>query len=121
MEANIKARGLLTQEVADAFKARGTETATALIAEKTELGLSDLTPAGKQIVQVVSEYVALMHAQGKYPRRMLEQLRNRVLTGAAESSVCREKPRQGYQNLVDADLEDINHIPGRVLAQAFEV
>lgn len=96
MKANIKARSRLTQEVADVLKARSAEIATALIAEKTELDLSDLTPAGKQIVQVVSEYIALMRAQDKYPRRTLKQLRNHGLIGAAESAVCREKPTQGY-------------------------
>ena len=49
------------------------------------------------------------------------QLTQEMLIGAAESAVCREKPTQGYQNLVDADLEDINRLPNRVLAQAFEL
>ena len=108
-EINARERNRLTDEVAIAINARSAELGRAFISEKTGLDLSELSPAEEKIVQAVSEYVGIMRRQGKYPSRTLEQLRNRGLLDAAESAVCRAKPTQGFQNLADADLEDLSY------------
>lgn len=108
-EANARTRDRLTDEIADAIKLRAADLGRALIAEKTGLDMTDLSPAEDKIVQAVSEYVAVMRRQGKYPQRTFDQLRNRGLIDAAESAVCRAKPTQGFQALVDADLEDLSY------------
>lgn len=108
-EVNARARDRLTDEITDAIKVRAAELGRALIAEKTGLDMTELSPAESKIVQAVSEYVAVMRQQGKYPQRTFDQLRNRGLIDAAESAVCRAKPTQGFQVLVDADLEDLSY------------
>lgn len=108
-ESNARERGRLDGDVAAAVTLKGAELGRLLIAEKTGLDMTELSPAEAKIVQAVSEYVSVMRRQGKYPQRTFDQLRNRGLIDAAESAVCRAKPTQGFQTLVDADLEDLSY------------
>ena len=108
-ETNARISNRLTDEVGAAISTRASQLAKKLIEEKTGLNLEDLSSAEQKIVQAVSEYVGVMRQQGKYPGRTLEQLRNRGLIDAAETAVSRAKPTQGFQTLVDADLEDLSY------------
>ncbi len=108
-EANARTKNRLTEEVIVALIDRASKIARTLVSEKTGLDLTSLSPAQEKIVQAVCEYVGIMRQQGKYPGRTLEQLRNRGLLGAAERAVSRKKTTQGYQTLVDADLEEMSY------------
>ncbi|MEN2474254.1 HNH endonuclease [Burkholderia sp. GS2Y] len=108
-EANAKRMGRLTDEMTIAIQVRATELGLALIAEKTGLQVTNLTPVQQKIVTVVSEYVGIMRQQGRHPGRTLEQLRNRGLIDAAEAAVCRATPTRGFEVLRDADLEDLSY------------
>ncbi|MDM0032857.1 HNH endonuclease [Variovorax sp. J22P271] len=109
MESNIAQRDGLSDEIARAIRARSTDLGLALVTEKTGIEVDRLTPAERQIVQAISEYVGIMRRKGKYPGRTLEQVRNRGLIDAAEEAVCRAKPTQGFQVLAEADLEDLSY------------
>lgn len=108
-EGNVRERNKLSDKVAAAISTRASELAKTLIEEKTGLNVSALSLAEQKIVQAVSEYVGVMRQQGKYPGRTLGQLRNRGLIDAAETAVSRARPTQGFQTLVDADLEDLSY------------
>jgi predicted HNH restriction endonuclease len=107
-ELNAKERNLLTPEISASIQLKALDLSSKLVAEKTGLDLDVLSPAETKIVQAVSEYVGVMKRQGKYPQRTFEQLKNRGLIGAAEVAVAKSKPTQGFQALVDADLEDFS-------------
>ncbi|MFM0428435.1 hypothetical protein PQQ75_05415 [Paraburkholderia aspalathi] len=109
LETNIGLRGGLSEQVGAAIQTRSNELGLELIAEKTGIDITVLTPAERRIVQAISEYVGVMRKQGKYPGRTLGQVRNRGLIDAAEDAVCRGKPTQGYQTLADANLEDLSY------------
>lgn len=107
LEKNAKQKGQLTNELETALRHRSTELAIPYIEQRTGLKLSSLTPAERKIVQAVGEYVGLMRAQKKYPGRTLDQLKHRKLLGAVEVAVAQSRPTQGYETLVEADLEDL--------------
>lgn len=109
LEKNVKTKGELTPEVEQALSDQSSDLARLLIAEKADIDLHDLTPAEEKIIEAVSKYIGLMRQQGKFPARTLSQLRNRGLKDAAEVSVSKAKPTQGYEILVDADLEDLSY------------
>ncbi len=108
-EANARELNRLTNEVEAAISIRSSELAKKLIEEKTGLDMNELSLAEQKIVHVVSEYVGIMRQRGKPANRTLNQLRNRGLIDAVETSVSRAKPTQGFQILVDADLEDLSY------------
>jgi predicted HNH restriction endonuclease len=108
-ERNAEQRGALDQDVRQAIKVRSAEFGRTLIAERTGLDLTDLSPAEEKIVQAVSEYVGVMKREGKDATRTFIQLRNRGLIDSAEAAVAKTKPTQGFQTLVDADLVDLSY------------
>jgi len=108
-ETNARDRDALTDEVKDAIKRRSIDLGRMLIAERTGLDLSDLSPAEEIIVQTAGEYIGMKEREGSNANRMLQQIRNRGLIDAAETSVARSKPSQGYQTLVDADRSDLSY------------
>ena len=108
-ETNARERNALTGEIKEALKARSIELGRMLIAAKTGLDFSDLSPAEEIIVRTAAEYVAIKEREGSNANRMLLQLRNRGLIEAAETSVARSKPTQGFQTLVDADRSDLSY------------
>lgn len=107
----VNARGLnrFTNEISEALQSRSAVLGRELIAAKTGLNVANLSPAEEKIVEAVSEYVAVMRLQGKYPQRTFEQLQNRGFIGAAECAVCRSTPTQGFQTLVDENLEALSY------------
>jgi hypothetical protein len=74
---------------------RSIELGLDLIAARTGLDLSDLSPAEEKIVRAVSEYVGVKKRTGSDATRTFIQLRNRGLIGAAEAAVAHSKPTQG--------------------------
>ena len=108
-EANARRQNALDEEVKSAIKARSGELGRALVAERTGLDLSNLSPAEEKIVEAVSEYVGVMKKDGKDATRTLIQIRNRGLIGAAEAAVPRSTPTQGFQTLTDADLVNLSY------------
>lgn len=109
LELNAKSRGRLSEEFQAALRQRSTELAIPYIEQRTGLDLSSLSPAERKIVGAVGRYVGLMREQKKHPQRTLEQLQNRTLIGAAEVAVAKSRPTQGYETLVDANLEDLSY------------
>lgn len=99
----------MTPDVVDAIKVQFTSLGVDYIIRETGVVLNELTPAERAIVFAIGEYAAVMKRQGKTPNRTLPQIRSRGLIDAAEVSVSKSKPTQGYQVLEEADLEDLSY------------
>ena len=108
-EKNARDRNALDDEVRDAIRRRSADLGRTLIAQRTGLDLTDLSPAEEKIVQAVAEYVGVMKREGKDATRTLLQLRNRGLLNSAETAVAKAKPTQGFQTLADEDLVDLSY------------
>ena len=108
-EGNASRHNALDDEVRLAIKNRSIELGRALIAERSGLDLTDLTPVEEKIVHAVSEYVGVMKREGKDATRTFIQLRNRGLLEAAEAAVTKATPTQGYRTLADAHLSDLSY------------
>lgn len=108
-EANARRMSRLTDEIVAAINKRAAEIGRGYISEKTGFELKELTPAEEKIVHAVSEYVAIMRRQNKYPTRTLSQIRNLGLIGAAETSVCKSSPTQGFKSLANESLEELSY------------
>lgn len=109
LETNVRKQNAFDEEVGAAFKERTRVIARQMIMMRTELDLSDLTPAEERIVDAVSEYVAIKKREGKDAGYTIRQLRNRGLVEAAEIAVAKRKPTQGFQTLRDEDLDDLSY------------
>lgn len=108
-EKNARNLNALDKEVGDAIHRRSADLGRALIAERTGLDLTVLSPAEEKIVQAVSEYVGVMKRKGKDATRTLLQLGNRGLLESAETAVAKSEPTQGFQTLADADLIELSY------------
>lgn len=104
---NIVERWNRDMEVASGH--RGSLLLRPYVAQQAGLSLVDLTPAQERIVQVVCDYVLIKKRAGTNAGRTLEQIRNRGLIEAAEVSVCRGRPTQGYETLVDEGQESLSY------------
>lgn len=109
LETNASARGALTPELKEAIRLRSAELGRTLVAQRTALDLSDLSPAEEKIVEAVSEYVGVMKRQGKDATRTLLQLRNRGLLESAETAVAKATPTQGFRTLAESDLANLSY------------
>lgn len=109
LEANARARNSLSDEIKEAIRTRTTTLGRAFVADWTGLNLTFLTPAEEKIVEAVSEYVGIKKREGRSWTRTLSQLRDRGLIGAAEVSVAKSNPTQGFTALAEADLEDLSY------------
>ena len=108
-ESELHNKGLLTDKVKEAIRARTIDLGRVLISERTGLDLSDPTPAEESIVYAVGKYAGVQKLQRKDPTRTLNQLCNRGLIGAAEISVSKKKPTQGFTELAEAGLEELSY------------
>jgi hypothetical protein len=97
-EMNARARNALTDEIRNAVMLRAAFLCRADVAEKT----------GK-IVQAVTQYVGIQRRQGKYASRTIAQIRSRGLRGAAEESVSKSTPPQGFTAPQEADREELSY------------
>lgn len=109
LEKNVRERVVFDEETAAAFKERGEIIARKIIAERTRLDLSEMTPAEEKIVRAVSEYLAIKKRESSNANRTLDQLRNRGLIEAAEAAVSKSRPTQGYETLHREDLDDLSY------------
>lgn len=108
LERNIHRQNALTPDVEKALKDRYGHLGRALVASRTGLDLDDLTPAEERIVEATARYVGLQKREGKTANRTFQMLANRGLIEAAEISVSKTKPTQGYEVLEDADLKALS-------------
>jgi len=109
LETNIVKNDAMTPEIEAAIKAHYGSIARQVVADKTGIDLTNLTPAEEKIVLAVAEYVGLMKRDKKTASRTFQQLKNRGLIGAAEAAVSRAKPTQGFTVLSDADRADLSY------------
>jgi predicted HNH restriction endonuclease len=109
LEENVERLKASTDEVRTAIRAKSTEFGRALVAERTGFPLTDLSPAEEKIVRAASEYAGIQKRLGNPATRTFSQLKNRGLIGAAEVSVMKSKPTQGFTALEDADLVDLSY------------
>lgn len=108
LEANIRKGNALTPEVEGALKARYAELGRALVSQKTGLALEHLGPAEEKIIEAVAKYVGLQKREGKTANRTFQMLANRGLIEAAEVSVSKSNPTQGFEVLDDANLAELS-------------
>lgn len=81
-EMDAKAINGLTTKIKQALEIQSTQLARQLVAEKTNIDVSILTPAEEKIIEVIAAYTALLKSQGKFPTRIFDQIRNRGLIGS---------------------------------------
>jgi len=103
----LENRRALTAEIENAISSRATEIARAIIAGRTGIELSQLTPAEERIIEAVATYLLIKKGQGTDATRTLIQIQNHGLIGAAESAV--EKLTPGFQELKDRNREDLTY------------
>lgn len=108
LEANIRRKEAFTPEIEAAIKAKYAQLGRVLVAKRTGLVLDGLTPAEERIVEAIARYVGLMKRDGKTANRTFQMLANRGLIEAAEVSVSRSKPTQGFEVLEEADLSALS-------------
>ncbi len=109
LETNIRENDALTPDVEHALKAKYIEFGRELVSQKTGLELGELSPAEEKIVQAVATYVGLQKRDSKPPaNRTFPMLARRGLIEAAEVSVSKSRPTQGFDALEDADLSELS-------------
>jgi predicted HNH restriction endonuclease len=109
LEANVERLKASSDDVRAAIREKSIELGRALVAERTGIPLTDLSPAEEKIVRAASEYAGIQKRLGNPATRTFSQLKNRGLIGAAEVSVMKSKPTQGFTALEDADLVDLSY------------
>lgn len=108
-EENAMHQEALSPEVKSAIDERAIELGVSIVQEKTGLNLESLSPAEKKIIRAVSEYNVIKKRKGSGAWRTFGQLKHRGLIEAAEKSVIKSKPTQGYEELAEADLSDLSY------------
>jgi hypothetical protein len=108
LERRIEERSVKTPEIAAAIEAKYAEFGRVLVARKTGLDLTELSPAEEKIVNAIGRYVALQKRDGQGAARTFQLLSNRGLVEAAEVTVARSKVTQGYEVLEAADLKRLS-------------
>lgn len=109
VERNIEANGLLDGDAKAALRRRATQFGREYLIQRAKLDPESLTDAESRILDVIGEYWSLQKRAGKPISRTLTQITNRGLLEAAETSVCRNKPTLGFQNLTDAGLDELSY------------
>lgn len=104
LESNIRQNNALTPEIERAIRTKYAQLGRADVAMRTGLNLDELTPAEERIVEALARYVGLMKRDGKTATRTFQMLTKRGLIEAAEVSVSKSKPTQGFEVLEEADL-----------------
>jgi predicted HNH restriction endonuclease len=108
-EENAQKRNNLTPEIKDAITARMVELGKAEIAQRTGFDLENLSPAEEKIVKAASLYLALKKKKGTDAGYTIRQMKKQGFLDAAEISVSKRNPTQGYQELENADLSDLSY------------
>ncbi|KQT60193.1 hypothetical protein ASG52_18950 [Methylobacterium sp. Leaf456] len=92
-----------------AIHARTGELGRKLIADRTGLDLSELSPAEEKIVQAISVYAGMKKREGSNANRAIGQIERQGLLGAAEISVMSGKPTMGYEALAAANHAELTY------------
>lgn len=108
LEGNFKRLGALTPKINAAIEARYADFGQEMVAAKTGIDLSDLSPAEARIVNAIGRYVALQKRDGKGAARTFQLIGNRGLIDAAEVTVARSKVTQGFEVLDQADMRALS-------------
>ncbi|MCA0902961.1 hypothetical protein [Qipengyuania aquimaris] len=108
LEGNLKRNDAISPEIATAIDTRYADFGRDMIADKTGLDLSDLSPAETRIVNAIGRYVALQKRDGKGAARTFQLIRNRGLIDAAEATVAKSKVTQGFEVLDQADMRALS-------------
>lgn len=108
LERNILGKNAGSPEIDEALKAKYAEFGREMVAQRTGLDLSELSPAEEKIVNATGRYVALQKRDGKGASRTFQLLSNRGLIEAAEVTVAKSKVTQGYEVLEAADLKALS-------------
>ncbi|HWL05413.1 MAG TPA: EVE domain-containing protein [Xanthobacteraceae bacterium] len=108
-ERNAERLKALNDEVRAAVDTRTAELGRELVAKRTGLLVTDLTPAEEKIIQAVSAYVGIKRRMGRNANRTFMQLENRGLIDSAEVSVAKAKPTEGYETLNAENLSDLSY------------
>jgi predicted HNH restriction endonuclease len=108
-ERNARDRNALTEEIQSAVDRRTEELGRVLVAKRTGLDVTDLSPAEEKIVQAVAKYVGIKRRAGRDATRTFMQLENRGLIESAEIAVAKSKPTQGYETLATENLTDLSY------------
>ena len=99
LQANIVSRGLLTDDVRQGLVQRAAEIAVGFLANEINRDPESLSPAERRIFDAVRVYNGLKWLEGTRAARTIDQIKNRGLLGAAEASVDRAKPSEGFDLL----------------------
>lgn len=108
LERNVTNSGALTPALRAAIETRYADFGRQMVAAKTRLDLTNLTPAELKIVNAIGRYVGLQKRDGKGAERTFQLLRNRGLLDAAEVTVARSRVTQGFEVLDQADLRALS-------------
>lgn len=108
-EENVRKRNRLTPEVAEAIKGRGIELGRDIVVKGAALDVSQLTQAEEKILRAASEYASVKKRLGTHAQRTINQIRDQGLIEAAETSVTRSRPTQGFETLSDEDLAELSY------------
>ncbi len=108
LEQNIRKNDALSADVESALRGQYASLGRELVASRTNLDMDDLSDAEEKIVEAVARYVGLQKREGKTANRTFRMIANRGLIEAAEISVMKSKPTQGFEVLEEADLEELS-------------
>ena len=109
LEANAAKRGALSEELKKLIDRRSGELGRELVAQRTGIDLTELSPAEQKVIEAISLYTGIKKRQGSDAGRTFQQIQNKGLLGAAEAAVMRKSPTQGYQTLHDEGREDLSY------------
>lgn len=108
-EENAKRLGRLDNEMRAAIDAKTIELGRELVSKRTDIVVTELSPAEEKIIEAVAKYVGVKRRSGRDATRTFKQLQNRGLIESAETSVAKKKPTQGYKTLAAENLSDLSY------------
>ncbi|SDX46911.1 HNH endonuclease [Lysobacter enzymogenes] len=108
-ESNARSSGRMTEEMGRALHGRALVLAQEEVKAATGFELTGLSEAEAKILKAITEYVALKRRGGSNANRTLEQVKRRGFIGAAEVSVEKAKPTQGFLELSQAGRGDLSY------------
>jgi len=109
MRKNVRAKDRMTPGTEKALHARALQLAQDEVETATGLELDGMTPAENQVLNAVKEYLVLKRNAGSNANRTLDQVKKQGLLRAAEISVEKRNPTSGFNELVQADLEELSY------------
>lgn len=108
-EKNAERLNRLDDGIRAAIDAKTIELGRELVASRTGIAVTDLSPAEEKIIEAVAKYVGVKRRDGRDATRTFMQLQNRGLIESAETSVAKKKPTQGYTTLAAENLSDLSY------------